>query len=470
MKSIQGIYGISDNFEPKVLDELLNEFEDRYQDNPLLFTSLRKMLEINEEERPDFINLKSALPEYDVIKDYLYKLENGLIEDDPQDDSGGLNGSFNNDQNRGDPYGNGYYNQNQHQLYQAPSYEIGAQGYSNNNLGDDLGYNFYDDVPAPQTNPYGNGMQGNQNYGMGYGSQNQPNGSYPNNNFKGNNNYDGFVKSPSNHSENNSFNRATQEHSPNVYNQPPKPQPVYSQPPVQNNPYGGNQQQQQYSPGDNQPSLNPYQPAPAKDNYQSDFFTVDYTTDYSINTHKPPQSQNTSYQGGYGNYSMSNDYGNQNVSYGMNDTYNYPKQYSQPNPPQQTLNAYSQPQQPAPENNNFFYGNNQPKVVQAPQPVPQAQPTTIAPPVQPTSYGQPVSRGSNPALGPVPTGNTKVISGKLYNEVREEVTEVGPSGALVKKVIIKYVPADSQPTTVSYGAPVTPQPYGQPQAYRPVHY
>ena len=99
MRSVQGIYGISDNFEPKILDELLNEFEERYQDNPLLFTSVRKMLEVNEDERPDFISLKSALPEYDVIKDYLYKLENGLIEDEPQDDSGGLNGSLNNYQN-----------------------------------------------------------------------------------------------------------------------------------------------------------------------------------------------------------------------------------------------------------------------------------------------------------------------------------------------------------------------------------
>jgi len=472
MKSIQGIYGISDNFEPKVLDELLNEFEDRYQDNPLLFTSLRKMLEMNEEERPDFINLKSALPEYDVIKDYLYKLENGLIEDEPQDDSGGLNGSFNNDQNRGDPYGNGYYNQNAHQLYQAPSYEIGAQGYSNNNLGDDNGYNFYDDPPAPQAQPYVNGIQGNQNYGKSYGSQNQQNGGHQNGNFQGNNNFDGFIKSPSNHSENNSFNRNTQfsqEQSPNIYSQPPKSQQVYSQPPVQNNQYGGNQQQQQYSPVTNQPSLNPYQPAQAKDNYQSEFFTMDYTTDYSINTHKPPQSQNTSYQGGHGNYSMNNDYGSHNTSYGLNDPYNYQNQYTQPSPPQQTFNAYSQPQQPANEN-NFFYGNSQSKVVQAPQPMPQAHPTSFAPPVQPTPYVQPVSRGSNPALGPVPTGNTKVISGKLYNELREEVNEVGPSGAMVKKVIIKYVAADSQPTTVSYGAPVTPSLYGQPQAYRPVHY
>jgi hypothetical protein len=470
MKSIQGIYGISDNFEPRVLDELLNDFEDKYQDNPLLFTSLRKMLEMNEEERPDFINLKSALPEYEVIKDYLYKLENGLIEDDPQDDSGGLNGSFNNDQNRGDPYGNGYYgqNQNQHQLYQAPSYEIGAQGYSNNNLGDDMGYNFYDDPPAPQTQNFGNGMQGGQNYGMNYGGQNQPNGSHPNNNFNGGNNFEGFIKSPSNNSENNSFNRATQfsqNQSPNPYAQPPKPVQAYNQPPVQNNGYGSQQQ----APVSNQPTMNPYQPSPTKDNYQSDFFTFDYTTDYSINTNKPPQNQNNSYQGGLGNYSMNTDHSNPTNNFlGLNDPSLYNIHHQQPTPPQQSFNAYSQPTQHT-NDNTFFYGNTQPKVVQAPQPIPQSQPM-YAPPTQPSYIGQPVSRGSNPALGPVPTGNTKVISGKLYNEVREEVSEPGPSGTMVKKVIIKYVPADSQPTTVNYGGPIATQSFGQPQAYRPAYY
>lgn len=55
------------------------------------------MLEIQEDERPDFLNLKSALPDYEVIKDYLYKLENGLLEEEEEnEDSVEMNESLNN--------------------------------------------------------------------------------------------------------------------------------------------------------------------------------------------------------------------------------------------------------------------------------------------------------------------------------------------------------------------------------------
>lgn len=86
MRSVQGIYG-NDNsgFQAKALEDLLNEFENKYLNNPLLFTSVRKMLEVDEENRPDFVNLVSALPEYEIILDYFYKLEHGLIEDDHEE-------------------------------------------------------------------------------------------------------------------------------------------------------------------------------------------------------------------------------------------------------------------------------------------------------------------------------------------------------------------------------------------------
>lgn len=87
MKGVQDIY-VGDRFDARKLEELLLEFETKYEDNPLLYTSVRKMCEINEEERPDFISLKSALPEYDVIKDYFQKVEAGIYEEEQMDEQG----------------------------------------------------------------------------------------------------------------------------------------------------------------------------------------------------------------------------------------------------------------------------------------------------------------------------------------------------------------------------------------------
>lgn len=82
MHSVQSIYEKEGTVDVGILEELLLELERKYPDNQLLFTSVRKMLEIDEDERPDFVALKSAMPEYEVVADYLYKLENGLIEED----------------------------------------------------------------------------------------------------------------------------------------------------------------------------------------------------------------------------------------------------------------------------------------------------------------------------------------------------------------------------------------------------
>lgn len=87
MKGVQDIY-VGDRFDARKLEELLLEFETKYEDNPLLYTSVRKMCEINEDERPDFISLKSALPEYDVIKDYFQKVEAGIYEEEQIDEQG----------------------------------------------------------------------------------------------------------------------------------------------------------------------------------------------------------------------------------------------------------------------------------------------------------------------------------------------------------------------------------------------
>ena len=46
------------------MENYLIEFEENFEDNPLLFTSVRKMLEFDEEERADFVSLKEAMPDY----------------------------------------------------------------------------------------------------------------------------------------------------------------------------------------------------------------------------------------------------------------------------------------------------------------------------------------------------------------------------------------------------------------------
>jgi hypothetical protein len=95
MRPIQDIYSGS-KFDYGRLEKHLIEFENTYDDNPLLFTSVRKMCDVNEEERPDFISLKSALPEYSVIKDYFEKVEAGVYEEEVQEEYSNANDSLKN--------------------------------------------------------------------------------------------------------------------------------------------------------------------------------------------------------------------------------------------------------------------------------------------------------------------------------------------------------------------------------------
>lgn len=40
------------------------------------------MLEVQEEERVDFISLKQVMPDYQEICDFFYKVRNNLLEED----------------------------------------------------------------------------------------------------------------------------------------------------------------------------------------------------------------------------------------------------------------------------------------------------------------------------------------------------------------------------------------------------
>ena len=71
MKSIQSIYDENRGVvSEEAVENLLSKFIEKYPNNPLQITTVRKMLEINESYRPDFVNIKSAIPSYDEICEY----------------------------------------------------------------------------------------------------------------------------------------------------------------------------------------------------------------------------------------------------------------------------------------------------------------------------------------------------------------------------------------------------------------
>lgn len=82
LRSIQSIYAKGDEIDQHMLNIYLDEFEMKFADNPLLFSSVRKMCEIDEGDRPSFTDLKLALPDYAEICDYFYKVEHGLINEE----------------------------------------------------------------------------------------------------------------------------------------------------------------------------------------------------------------------------------------------------------------------------------------------------------------------------------------------------------------------------------------------------
>ena len=72
--SVQTIYDYKNkkvDFEE--LELLLNQMNDRYPENVLLVSTIRKMLEWEMDNRPTFIEIYEKLPDYQVIKAYFLK-------------------------------------------------------------------------------------------------------------------------------------------------------------------------------------------------------------------------------------------------------------------------------------------------------------------------------------------------------------------------------------------------------------
>lgn len=99
LKPIEKIYGPND-FDEATLQNYLDEFQAKYSENPLLCSTVANMLTVRETDRNSFSKIKSALPDYQQVSDYIYKLDNGLIEPDYDDEGSmdlndSLHGEFN---------------------------------------------------------------------------------------------------------------------------------------------------------------------------------------------------------------------------------------------------------------------------------------------------------------------------------------------------------------------------------------
>ena len=85
LKPIGNIYSGS-TINETALKQHVGEFEALYCDNPLLFSSIQRMLELNEEERADFVGLCTVIPPYKEICEYFYNVQHGLIDPNEEED------------------------------------------------------------------------------------------------------------------------------------------------------------------------------------------------------------------------------------------------------------------------------------------------------------------------------------------------------------------------------------------------
>lgn len=317
LRSVQSIYSKGDEIDQHMLNIYLDEFELKYTDNPLLFSSVRKMLEVDESERPTFTDLKLALPDYAEICDYFYKVEHGLINEEEEMW----------DENSPDPNNN----------FQYSEQELNQNNYQSNY---GVETNMNSAVNKPQSQPYsqpGNfNAWGNNGYGAQPTNQTNPTPAYneqPTQNYNNNNNgnYDSNVSNQNAFSYNQPNVNAMPNHAPNTGNPQIAPQ--------QNNVYSANNQ----APQNAKPQTN--------NNFFEKYSDFDFFSDAPVEppkTYSQPQSTyNPLPQSTYNPAPQSN--------------YNPAPQHTYGN---QSNNLYGQPQK-------HFYGNPQ---THAPQP------TTIQPP------------------------------------------------------------------------------------------
>lgn len=195
MRGIQTIYDdMNGQFLDHELEAFIDEFANKYQDNPLLITTVRKMLEINEAARPDFINIKNAIPPYEEVCDYFEHLrgQNHQYEEDLTDpyliqghhgQQSGMQGSHNQyggnqlsgmQGSQGNQYGNQHNNQQSGmQGHQGNQYGGGAYD-NHNSFQNESGYHDQYAQPNPPQQ-----QQSGYNALGGMGQQNYNQSGYP---------------------------------------------------------------------------------------------------------------------------------------------------------------------------------------------------------------------------------------------------------------------------------------------------
>lgn len=99
LQNVQVIYQPDGSVDRQVLTVCLNQFSELYKDNPLLLSSVRKMVEVDEMLRPDFGSLKAVMPGYEKIKAYFSTLNcKQVFSDNFKSNSKGDQPSLTNDQ------------------------------------------------------------------------------------------------------------------------------------------------------------------------------------------------------------------------------------------------------------------------------------------------------------------------------------------------------------------------------------
>jgi hypothetical protein len=462
LKSIGNIYSGS-TINETALNQHIKEFETIYCENPLLFSSIQRMLELGEDDRANFTGLTTVIPPYKEICDYFYNVQHGLIDPDNEDDEEDFDDQY--DQfDPNDP--NNYQQHHQNAQYQGYDDHYGYdQGYNQqfdefgnpiNDQGFNPNYDQYNNPPQNQQDPYMNNemeqynqmLEGNHQNEQMVNAQNTYNPNpYPNGNQYMQNNEMNYKQAPQANQNNYEYAQPEQENEDEdpygktneeyeyQYNQQQQQQQQQSiQQPPSNNSYsygqstttggGGSYYGNQDSYNQNKPSYNYNSPPPENNYVQPAVFNKKQNTQYSNPpSYNPPttnyqQPQTTpSYQQ---QPQTTTSYQQQPTSYVQSTpTYTQPSTtYSQP-----TSTSYTQPTSTYTQPTSTY---TQPS-------------TTYNQPTSNYTYGGQTTTPTTTNYAPPSNGDIVERNGVKYRQHTETVEEM-LNGQLVKKTIIKLTP------------------------------
>lgn len=183
VRPIQSIYDDANmQFLEGELECLIEEFAVKYPDNPLLITTVRKMLECKEAARPDFNNIKSAIPCYNEVCEYfdIVKVNTDANEPDLTDPylmHGGQQPQHYSQHQSYPSHQNGYSRQHNPQAMSTPNY--GNNFWPKNLGGHGHGHQEVEVQAHRQPQHYGGHSQVHGGSHHGYSNQNNGYDSHP---------------------------------------------------------------------------------------------------------------------------------------------------------------------------------------------------------------------------------------------------------------------------------------------------